>query len=64
MKKKAIIDTKNNPLKEGYIVRDFKNFREGNKVGVIRSNNGEALVINLEQLNYIKIVEDREEDQP
>lgn len=58
MKKKAIIDIINKPL---YVVHDFKNFREGNKVGLIKSNSGEALVINLDQLNYIKIVEDREE---
>ena len=60
MKKKAILDIINKPL---YVVHDFKSFREGNKVGLIKSNSGEALVINLDQLNYIKIVEDRE-DQP
>ena len=58
MKKKAIIDIINKPL---YVIHDFKNFEEGLKVGSIKSNNGEALIINLEQLNYIKIVEDREE---
>lgn len=58
MKKKAIIDIVNKPI---YIIRDFKSFREGNKVGLIKSNSGEALVINLDKLNYISIVEDREE---
>lgn len=58
MKKKAIIDMVNKPF---YIIHDFKSFREGNKVGLIKNNSGEALVINLEKLNYINIVEDREE---
>ena len=58
MKKKAIIDMINKPF---YIIHDFKSFREGNKVGLIKSNSGESIVINLDRLEYIKVIECREE---
>lgn len=61
MKKKAIISMKNSPV---IVVNDFKSFREGNKVGLIKSNSGESIVINLDRLEYIKILETREEEWP
>lgn len=58
MKKKATIWMKDSRV---IVVNDFKSFREGNNVGLIKSNSGESIVINLDRLEYIKVIECREE---